>query len=46
MLGSPYNSPEPWMLNYTGKLDEFRIYNKALSAQEISALYILERQNR
>jgi hypothetical protein len=46
MLGSPYNAPEPWMLNYTGKLDEFRIYNKALTAQEISALYTLERQNR
>ena len=46
MLGSPYNAPEPWMLNYTGKLDEFRIYNRALDAQEVSALYTLERQNR
>jgi len=34
------------MLNYTGKLDEFRIYNSALTAQEISALQILERQGR
>lgn len=45
-LGAPFNSPEPWMLPYTGKLDEFRIYNKALSAQEINAISILERQGR
>lgn len=45
-LGAPFNNPEPWMLNYTGMLDEFRIYNKALSAQEISALQTLERQGR
>jgi hypothetical protein len=34
------------MLNYTGKLDEFRIYSSALTAQEIGALQILERQGR
>lgn len=45
-LGSPFNAPEPWMLPYTGALDEFRVYNKALSAQEISALAVLERQGR
>lgn len=45
-LGPPFNSPEPWMLPYTGRLDELRFYNKALSAQEISALNILERQGR
>jgi hypothetical protein len=45
-LGAPYNNPEPWMLPYTGALDEFRIYNKALSAQEISAIAVLERQGR
>ena len=45
-LGAPFNAPEPWMLNYTGKLDEFRIYNKALSEIEINALVILERQGR
>lgn len=45
-LGAPFNSPESWMLNYTGKLDEFRIYNKALTAQEINALQTLERQGR
>ncbi len=45
-LGTPYNNPEPWMLNYSGKLDEFRIYNKALSAQEINAIRTLERQGR
>lgn len=45
-LGSPFNSPEPWMLPYTGALDEFRVYDKALSAQEINALAVLERQGR
>jgi len=45
-LGAPFNSPEPWMHNYKGKLDEFRIYNKALSAQEINAITVLERQGR
>jgi hypothetical protein len=44
--GAPFNSPEPWMLNYTGMLDEFRIYNKALSEIEISAIVTLERQGR
>lgn len=45
-LGAPFNSPEPWMLPYTGKLDELRFYNKALTDQEISALVTLERQGR
>ncbi len=45
-LGTPFNSPEVWMLNYTGKLDELRIYNTVLTAQEITALQILERQGR
>jgi hypothetical protein len=44
--GAPFNAPESWMLNYTGMLDEFRIYNKALSEIEISALQVLERQGR
>lgn len=45
-LGAPFNAPEPWMLNYSGKLDEFRVYNKALSSQEINAIRVLERQGR
>ena len=45
-LGVPFNGLEPWMLNYTGALDEFRIYNRALSGEEISALVVLERQGR
>lgn len=45
-LGAPFNSPESWMLPYTGMLDEFRIYNKALTAQEINAITVLERQGR
>ena len=45
-LGAPFNSPEPWMLPYTCKLDEMRFYNKALNAQEINAIAVLERQGR
>lgn len=45
-LGAPFNSPEPWMLPYTGGLDEFRVYNKALTATEINAIAVLERQGR
>jgi len=45
-LGAPFNTPEPWMLKYTGMLDEFRVYNKALSEVEISAIQVLERQGR
>lgn len=45
-LGSPFNSLETWMLNYTGKLDELRFYKKALTSQEVIALYQLERQGR
>ena len=45
-LGTPFNAPEPWMLNFTGKLDEFRIYDKALTEIEISAIQVLERQGR
>jgi hypothetical protein len=32
-----------WMLNYTGLMDEFRIYNAALSDNEVVALYKLEK---
>ncbi len=45
-LGAPYNTPEVWMKNYTGMMDEFRIYNKALSAIEVSAIQVLEGQGR
>jgi hypothetical protein len=38
-LGSPWNGPDTWMLNYTGLLDQFRIYSKALSASEVSQLF-------
>lgn len=44
--GAPFNAAEPWMLNYTGMLDEFRIYNKALSEIEINAIKVLESQGR
>lgn len=45
-LGAPFNTPESWMLTYTGAMDEFRIYNRALTAQELTALYKLEKQGR
>jgi hypothetical protein len=35
---------DSWMINYQGGLDEFRIYNKALTDQEISALFRLEKR--
>lgn len=42
-----FNSPtEGFHGLYTGAMDEVRVYNKALSDQEINALYILERQGR
>ena len=45
-LGPPYNNPEVWMLNYTGLMDEFRMYNVALTDNEIKSLYLLEKQGR
>lgn len=45
-LGPPYNNPEPWMLPYTGKLDELRFYKRALNDQEVNALFQLEKQGR
>jgi len=38
-------SPE-WATTYAGLLDEFRIYNKALSASEVNSLYQLESAGR
>lgn len=40
-IGAPGDS---WMQDYKGGLDEFRIYNKALTESEISALYKLEKR--
>lgn len=45
-LGAPFNTPEPWMLPYTGMLDEFKIFKKPLTSNEIDALYRLEKQGR
>jgi hypothetical protein len=30
---------DPWMLHYTGKLDQFRVYTKALTDAEIAEIY-------
>jgi hypothetical protein len=35
-------TPEGWMTYYKGMLDEFRVYNKALSQAEITSLYNAE----
>jgi hypothetical protein len=45
-LGAPWGAPDGWMLNYTGLMDEFRLYNVALSDNEAKALYLLEKDNR
>ena len=45
-LGTPWNNPDGWMLNYTGLLDEFRIFNMPLSDTEINSLYKLEALGR
>jgi hypothetical protein len=37
---------QSWAESYTGLLDNFRIYNKALSTAEVSALYNLEKLGR
>lgn len=38
--------PQSWANNFTGRIDEFRIYDKALTTPEVAALYKLERQGR
>ena len=45
-LGTPWGAADGWMLHYTGMLDEFRIYNKALTDAEINALFKLEALGR
>lgn len=45
-LGMPWGNPDGWMLNYTGLMDEFRIYDSALEDNEVAALYKLEKDNR
>lgn len=45
-LGAPWGAPDGWMLPYTGMIDEFRIYNKALSDTDIRSLYLLEKDGR
>lgn len=35
-----------WATNFAGKLDEFRIYKRALTGQEVLALFQLEKQGR
>ncbi|MGC4039475.1 MAG: LamG domain-containing protein [Flavobacterium sp.] len=45
-LGAPWGAPDGWMLHYSGQLDEFRIYDKALSDSDINSLYLLEKDNR
>lgn len=39
-------SAQTWATNFAGKMDEFRIYNKALTDIEAFALYQLEKQGR
>ncbi|MCO4294244.1 LamG domain-containing protein [Solitalea sp. MAHUQ-68] len=39
-------SPQDWATNYSGALDEFRIYNKALAESDINSIYKLESLGR
>lgn len=39
-------NPDPWMKSFAGKLDELRVYNKALPDADIKALYELETAGR
>ena len=39
------NGPEEWRYPWQGKLDDIRIYNRALNDAEIQALYNLKTQN-
>lgn len=45
-LGAPWGSADGWMLHYTGSMDEFRIYDAALTDNEAVALYKLEKDKR
>lgn len=45
-LGAPWGTPEPWMIPYTGLMDELRIYDIALTDSEVRSLYKLEITNR
>jgi hypothetical protein len=40
------SGPQPWAANLPGKIDQVRVYNKVLSANEVSALYSLENLGR
>jgi hypothetical protein len=42
----PGGTPDPWMKNFSGALDEFRIYDKALADADVTALYQLEKAGR
>jgi hypothetical protein len=33
------DAPESWMVPYTGSLDQFRLYGKALTAAEVQGLF-------
>jgi hypothetical protein len=37
---------QPWATTFAGQLDEFRIYNKALTTGDVNALYELEKAGR
>lgn len=45
-LGAPWGNADGWMLHYTGLMDEFRIYDAALTDNEVVALYKLEKDKR
>ena len=42
----PGGTPDAWVKNYDGGLDEFRIYSKALADADVKALYDLEKAGK
>lgn len=39
-MGDPFKGPQdPWIHSYSGAMDQFRLYNKALTASEVTALF-------
>lgn len=45
-IGSPWSAADSWMKRYSGLLDEFRIYSKALDETEVNSLFKLEALGR
>ncbi len=45
-INSGIGGPQPWSGNFQGAIDNLRVYNKALTQNEVGGLYGLEAQSR